>query len=175
MPVAFKAIKPQKLKVPEMYKAIEAEAKAAANDLELEFMLSTATWKHQPKFEKLVQVGPKSVEILVDTDDEIYRYVNEGTGIEGPKHRTYRIPKSGYANLAFPSVFRPKSQPNRQTSGAGYSGGPMAHASVIEHHPGIKPRRFDKVIMKRFNPKFKKRMEDAMKSASEVSGNSMEK
>lgn len=152
MPVAVKAIKPTKLLVPAIYAAIEAEAKAAANDLELEFMLTTATWDHQVKFEKLIQVGPKSVEILVDTDDEIYRYVNEGTGIAGPKHKTYRIPRAGYANLAFPSIYHAKSQPGRQTSGGGGSSGPMVYASVIEHHPGMKPRRFDKTIMKRFDP-----------------------
>lgn len=167
MPVAFKAIKPQKLEVPAIYKAIEAEAIAAADDLELEFMLSTATWKHQVKFEKLIQVGPKSVEILVDTDDEIYRYVNEGT-------KAHDILPKNASVLAFPSAFRAKSQPGRQTSGAGFSGGPTRFSMGV-HHPGTKARCFDKVIMKRFNPKFKKRMEQAMTNAAKASGHSMEK
>lgn len=170
MPLLIKAIKPTRLNIPGMQAALEAEAKKAANDLELEFMLSTATWEHQVKFEKLTQVGPKSIEILVDTDDQIYTWVNEGTGLEGPKHKSYRIPKAGYANLAFPSMFRPKSQPGRQTSGGGSSGGPMVFASVIEAHPGIKPRRFDKVIMKRFSPKFRRRMEQAMTNAAKATG-----
>jgi len=167
MPVAVKAIKPAKLQVPAIYNAIEAEAKSAADDLELEFMLSTATWEHQVKFEKLIQVGPKSVEILVDTDDEIYGYVNEGT-------KPHDILPKNASVLAFPSIFRPKSQPGRQTSGAGYKGGPTIFSMGV-HHPGTQARRFDKVIMKHFSPKFKKRMEDAMDNAGKASGNSMEK
>jgi hypothetical protein len=167
MPVAFKAIKPTRLNVPGMQAALEVEAKKAANDLELEFMLSTATWEHDVKFEKLTQVGPKSIEILVDTDDEIYRYVNEGT-------RPHRIePKPGNV-LAFPSVFRPKSQPGRQTSGAGFSGGPTRFSMGV-NHPGTKARRFDKTIMKTFTPKFRRRMEQAMTNAAKASGHAMEK
>lgn len=167
MPVAVKAVKPSKLKNEAIYKAMEAEAKLAANDLELEFMLTTATWKHDVKFEKLIQVGPASVEILVDTDDEIYRYVNEGT-------RAHRIEPKNATVLAFPSLFRPKSEPGKQTSSTGFIGGPTVFSRGVDH-PGTKARRFDKVIMKRFNPKFKKRMEQAMKSAGKASGHSMEK
>lgn len=166
MPVAFKAIKPSKLNQPGMIAALQKEAKAAADDLELEFMLSTATWDHEVKFEKLIQVGPKSVEILVDTDDEIYRYVNEGTKAHDI------LPKNANV-LAFPSAFRPKSQPGRQTSGAGFKGGPTRFSMGV-HHPGTKARRFDKVIMKRFNPKFKRRMELAMSDAAQASGHEME-
>jgi hypothetical protein len=167
MPVAVKPIKPSKLLVPGMYAALEAEAKKAADDLELEFMLSTATWEHEVKFEKLVQVGPKSVEILVDTDDEIYRYVNEGT-------RPHRIEPKGDYPLAFPSVFRPKSQPGRQASGKGYSGGPTVYARGV-NHPGTQARKFDKTIMKTFTPKFRRRMEKAMTDAAKASGHEMEK
>jgi hypothetical protein len=167
MPVLVKAIKPTRLKVPEIYQALEAEAKSAANDLELEFMLTTATWEHPVKFEKLIQVGPASVEILVDTDDEIYRYVNEGT-------RAHRINPKTANVLAFPSVFRPKSQPGRQTSGSGFSDGPIVFAAGVDH-PGTEARRFDKVIMKSFTPKYKRRMEKAMQDAAKASGHEMEK
>lgn len=167
MPVAFKAIRPSKLNVPGMYDALEKEAKAAANDLELEFMLSTATWNHQVKFEKLAQVGPNSVQILVDTDDEIYKYVNEGTKAHDILPKTASV-------LAFPSVFRPKSQPNKQTSGPGFSGGPTRFSMGV-HHPGTKARHFDKVIMKRFEPKYRRRMELAMTNAAKASGHEMEK
>lgn len=166
MPVAFKAIKPNKLKVPGMVEALEAEAKSAADDLELEFMLSTATWKHNVKFEKIIQVGPDSVQILVDTDDEIYRYVNEGT-------RAHEIWAKKAPVLAFPSIFTPKSQPGRQASGSGGSGGETVFTPYV-HHPGTKARRFDKTIMKTFTPKYKRRMEKAMTEAAKASGHSME-
>lgn len=168
MPVAFKAIKPNRLNVPGMQAALEAEAKAAADDLELEFQLSTATWDHDVKFEKIVQIGPDSVQVLVDTDDEIYRYVNEGT-----KPHEIR-PKRPGGVLAFPSQFTPKSQPGRQTSGAGSSGGDTIFSAGV-HHPGTKARRFDKTIMSRFSPKYRRRMEKAMKDAAKASGHAMEK
>jgi hypothetical protein len=129
--------------------------------------LTTATWKHQVKFEKLTQVGPKSVEVLVDTDDEIYKYVNEGT-------KAHDIIAKNAPTLAFPSLFTPKSQPGRQTSGAGSSGGPTVFTPYV-HHPGTKARGFDKVIMKTFTPKFKRRMEQAMNDAAQASGHEMEK
>jgi hypothetical protein len=71
--------------------------------------------------------------------------------------------------LKFKSIYAPKTSPGRivpKTGGA--SGDDVFSKGVI--HPGIDAREFDKTLQKEWQPIFRKRMQDAMSQAAQVSG-----
>jgi len=105
----------------------------------------TETWEHKPKFRARRSDWTGSerlVAVHVWTDDDIWRYVDEGT-----KPHVIR-PKNPDGLLVFPSSFKPKTQPRSLSSGAGASGGPMVFAKEV-HHPGTKPRNFTAMLQRK--------------------------
>jgi len=161
--IIFKAIKPKKLNIKEIEKALLAEAESIANDIELDFALTVGTWKRDVEFEKLVASTRLGIEILVDTDDEIYRYVNEGT-----KPHVI-LPKRAKA-LAFKSGYKAKTIVGKKVARTGGSFGSTVFSKGVIH-PGTEARDFDEIIAKEWNKKFKRRMEKAMKKARNASDN----
>lgn len=164
--IVVKPIKPSKFNDQAIYAALAAEAEKCANDMLLDFELTTATWDHQVKFEKEVQVGPKSIEILVGTDDEIYGYVDKGTRPHDIYPRNARV-------LAFPSGYAAKTRPGVPSSNSGGPSGSTVFAAFV-HHPGTEPRNFDIIIQKDWQPKFQKRMQAAMQAGAKASGHSIQ-
>ena len=81
--IVAKAIKPARFNNLAFAYAIAAAAEKASKEIQKDFGATTATWKHKPKFVREVDAGSrgrgKPVQVLVGTDDEIYRYVDEGT------------------------------------------------------------------------------------------------
>ena len=170
--LVIKEIKPARFKEKAFRDAIRKAAKQAGKDIEKDFKKTTKTWSHKPKFETVVAMDP-NVEVLVGTDDEIYGYVSGGTGLWGPKHEKYPIfPKKPGGMLAFPSSYKAKTRPRVIGSTAGGPSGPIMIRPYVEH-PGIKPREFDKVIQKKWESPFKRRMERAMRDAARASGHSI--
>ena len=180
--IVAKAIKPARFKREAFAKAIADAANKAAKDIEADFKATTKTWSRQPTFIKEVDTKTSPVQILVGTDDEIYRYLDEGTGLYGPKHRKYPIfagiytGKSKAKALRFqwggPGSYRAKTTPNVIGSGSGGPSGPMVAFPYVMH-PGIKPRNFDITIRKKWEPKFKRLMEDAMRKGARASGHAI--
>jgi hypothetical protein len=160
--IVTKAIKPNRLKDKAMYAAIEKAADTFSKDILLEFEITTATWEHQVKFEREISVGPASIDILVGTDDEIYRYVDEGTR----PHMIY--PKGDYP-LRFQSGYNAKTTPGLISSKYGGSFGDVVYARGVSH-PGTKAREFDKNITKKMGRPFRVAMEKAMRDARNASG-----
>jgi len=145
---------------------IDAEMQVISFDILKDFRKTTETWEHEPQFDRLIQVGPASVEILVGTDDKIYRYVDEGT-------KPHLIPKGRPGLLAFPSGYVAKTTVNVIGSKAGGSYGDTVFVHGQVHHPGTKARNFDKLIQKKWGPLYKKRMEAAMRKATKASGHAI--
>lgn len=164
--VVFKAINPSKFKNEAFVRAIEAELHRVANDMLLDYELTTATWKHEVKFVKELQVGPNEVAALVGTDDEIYRYVDLGT----KRHKIF--PRRAKA-LAFRSIFVPKTTPGSMVAAKGFVGGDTVYRKYV-NHPGTKARKFTQTIQREWRKKFKRRMETALKNAVTVSGHKAE-
>lgn len=162
--IVFRPILPsKKYNTAAVRNAIDSEIEAIANDILLDYELTTATWKRNIKFIKMVHVSKDRQEILVGTDDEIYGYVDKGT-------RRHKIrPKKPGGTLAFPSMFVPKTSPGKMVASFGHSGGDTVFAKEV-NHPGTKPRNFSKNIQKKWKPLFLRRMEKAMKNAVEASG-----
>lgn len=160
-----KPINPNKFKSAEFEREIARALESVANDIMLDFELTTATWKHDVKFTKLLQVGPAEASALVGTDDEIYRYVDKGT-------RPHKIFPRRAKALRFWSIFIPKSQPNTLTSGYGMIGGEQVYRKYVKH-PGTKARNFTKTITKMWQRKFKTRMERAITQAVKACGHAI--
>ena len=161
--ILTKPISPKKLNDKAMRAVFVDEAKTVADEIELDFYLTVNTWKHQPDFEKIVEIGSAAISILVGTDNEIYRYVNDGT------KRHWVEPKKAKA-LRFRSLYTAKTTPGKMVARSGGASGPFWY-SKGHWVSGIDDRNFDEAIQKEWEPKFKSRMEDAMKKAAKVSGN----
>lgn len=166
MPLLIKQIRPAKLEIPAFRQVIEAELRDVGKEIEADFKKTTKTWKHQPKFETVIETSPPTV--LVGTDDEIYGYVDKGT----KAHEIYAGIYTGRSNkkaLAFPSKFTPKTKPGVIGSSPGGSGGKTVVRPYVMH-PGTKPRKFEEAIKRQWEKKFKRRMEQAMSKAAKASG-----
>ena len=169
MPVLFKAIKPSKLKVDAVRLELLNEMRKAATQVKKDFEKTVETWEKKPKFDTVIALGARGgSEILVGTDNEIYRYVNEGT----KPHLIWAGIYTGKSNkrvLAFRSQFRPKTKVRVLKSYRGYKGGPTIKRPYVQH-PGTKAREFDEVIAEKRRKWFKRRMETAMRRGAKKSG-----
>lgn len=166
MPVILaKTIKPKKLKEDAMRLALLSGLHEVGAGITQDFKKTTASWDHEVKFETLISLkgGPA---IVVGTDDEIYRYVNDGTR----PHRIYARPGK---RLAFTwggkGSYKAKTSPGVIGSTAGGATGNMTFRSYV-NHPGTKARDFEGVIQKSWQKRYMKRMQEAMKRAAAVSG-----
>lgn len=161
--LVFKPIKPKKLNQNAMLKALVKEAEKVANDIELDFEATTATWEHDVDFEKTVDVDGGGISVLVGTDDRIYGYVNNGT------EEHYIFPVRAKA-LAFQEGYRAKTVVGQEVSRQGGPFGDVVFRDWVLH-PGTEARNFDQAIEKKWRSRYKKRMEKAMKEARRVSDN----
>ena len=171
MAVFVKQIKPKALDAQAMTAVLMAALKEVGKTLKNDFEDTTKYWKHKPKFEILADLSGPGPFVLVATDDEIYRYVNEGT----KPHEIWAGAYTGKNNkrvLAFPSVFTPKTKPGSLTSGRGHKGKVDTFVPMV-HHPGTEAREFDEQIEKKRDKWFKRQMEDAMKEARRASGHAI--
>lgn len=181
MVVLIKGIKPQRFKDEALRREFRNALKRVGRVLKKDLEGAVSTWDHKPRFVVKTHVTARipSPSVEVFTTDEIFNWVNMGTG--GAKKgtgQTYEIwagaftGKSEATTLAFPSAFTPKSTPGSLTAGSGSSGGDTVFTPMVDH-PGIKPRRFDLAIVKKRGPWFKRQMEAAMRSAAKASGHSL--
>lgn len=164
MTILVKAIKPQRFNQEAFVKEFTAEVESIGNDMLLDLELTTATWDHQPKFEKITQVGPKSVELFVGTDDKIFGFVDKGT-------KAHKIRPKGPYPLRFKSGYRAKTVPNILSSRKGGSFGDEVRAASV-NHPGGAPRNITKTMTKKWRKPYKRRMEGSMRRATKASNHS---
>lgn len=166
MAIVMKEIKPAKLNDQAMWYELQAAIVKVADEMEEDFDKTVETWEHSVKFEKLTDVSG-TMSALVATDDEIYGYVDKGT-------RPHKIrPKKQGGRLRFqwagPGSYHAKTTPNVIGSQSGGASGNMVAFPEV-NHPGTKARNFDQIIARKWQPRFKRRMEDAMKRAAQASG-----
>lgn len=162
--VRFKAIKPKALKAQAMRLELLNELRKVGGEVKKDFEATTSTWENKPKFEQIISLSG-GAGVLVGTDDEIYRYVDEGT----KPHDIF--PKSGKV-LSFKTGHKAKTQPGVIGSGSGGSSGSQIFRPYVRH-PGTKPRGFAKAIEKKWHRKYPDRMEKAMHRAREKSGHAI--
>jgi hypothetical protein len=123
-PAKFKAVIEQ---------ALDSEAKR----VKTVFENTASDWDDEPTFAIKSSSGQREI----STSHKIYGFVNKGTAphMISPINRLF---------LAFPGSFSPKTRPGQLGSSGGHTGGPEVFTSKSVHHPGTKPRNFDKLIAK---------------------------
>jgi len=163
-----KPIKPGKFNDKVFYREFEIAAKQTGKDIKKDFEKTVKTWDRKVKFEMLVSIGPNSIDVLVGTDDEIYQYVDFGT----KEHII--MPKKPGGVLAFKSKYKPKTIPNLIGSRSGGSSGDTVFAKWVIH-PGTQARNFSKVIAKKWERIYKRRIEKALSIANKKSGHAYTK
>lgn len=167
----IKKIKPSRLKAGAFRLQLLNEMRRMGTEVKRDFEKTTATWKHKPAFEQTISLtGPGPV-MLVGTDDEIYRYVSKGTRPH-PIFAGIYTGRSSKTVLAFSSRSTPKTSPGVIGSSAGSRGAVDVFVPYVEH-PGTKPRRFEETIEEKWTPKFKRRMERALRDGARKSGHAL--
>lgn len=170
MVVLIKEIKPQRFREEVFNRELRNALRRVGYRLKKDFEGTTATWEHQPKFvvksHLTKQLPSPSVEVY--TEDEIYRYVNEGTRPHDIWAGAY-TGKSEAKTLAFPSMFIPKTTPGSLEVDYGASGGETVFTPYVRH-PGTKARKFDQQIKEKREKWFRNQMHEAMRTAARKSG-----
>lgn len=168
--IQVKTIKPSKLNSDAMRAALMRGMEKTGEDAITEYNKTVKTWDNPPDFEALMEIdatGPTLVVGPTGNADAVqhYEWVDKGT------KRHWIAPRRAKA-LRFRSKYKSKTVPNVIGSRAGRSSGKTVF-SKGHWVSGIEARNFDKIISKTMQPRFKKRMEQAMKEAANVSGHKL--
>lgn len=163
MPVRFRPIIPKEFRGDPFRKAFEEAAEEIRDGMLQDFETTTRTWDHRVEFEADVKVTAGTVTIVAGTDDEIYKYVDEGT-------REHDIFPVHAPALVFQGVYTAKTIPGVMGSRAGGASGPW-QVRKAAHHPGTEPRDFTKIIHDRWEKPVHDAYFDAMVRAAEEAMN----
>lgn len=165
--IRMRAIIPKTIDITKADREFKEALDSTLKIAEREFNKTTKTWDHQVRWSKQIYQTPVGPGGVYETDDDIYRWLNNGT--KGP----YKIPKAGPGLLAFPSGYRAKTVPNLVYSRGGGAYGPMVFVNGQVTHPGIKPRNFDTEVAKVVMPWFVKYGNTAMKKFRDSCGHAI--
>lgn len=124
---------------PALARAVENALEGSAKDVNVDFDVTTQTWKDKPTF--TIEREPGSRKIA--TDDEIYGYVDEGTEAHPIVAHTPR-------GLTFGVGGSPKTAPRVIGSTRGSRGAVIVHVRAV-HHPGTAARDFSGTIAKKWD------------------------
>jgi hypothetical protein len=112
---------------------VEAANKRAAEEAGKEavrlYKTATRTWNNQPAFEALTEASASKIEVLVGTDDKVFKYVDEGTSVRRAVMSADWVSKSTPGSLK-----------------AGKGRGMVVFISKKISRPGIEARRFTENI-----------------------------
>lgn len=151
----FRPIKAPFLKTDKIRLELLNTLRKVGRGMKKEFEATTRTWSHDVKFEVLISLAKGAATVIVETNDEIYGYVNEGTD-------PHLIVPVNAKVLAFPGDYTSKTVPGVIDSRDGGSGGETIFAAYVEH-PGTKARNFSQVIAARWEEKFRYEIEGAIR------------
>jgi len=152
----MKLILPKKLIADpaKLSRALTNAMNGVAKDIQIDFKVTTQTWKHKPDFPI---TSPAEYTRRVATDDEIYGYVNDGT-------RPHVIlPKKPGGRLRFNTPFTSKTLPSQIMSRPGSTGANTIFSRGVQH-PGTEARTFDVAIKAKWDKEFGVIMQRAVDS-----------
>jgi len=147
--------------------ALYDELNAVIAEAQLYHFRVTSDWTNQPDFRRISYRSSTLLRsmLVVAGQSDIFRYVDEGTGSRGPRHRPYFIfPKKPGGMLKFRLGYAPRTQPvARFAVGPGRAFGAWVQQPYVLH-PGIKPREFTKTFVDKLRPTLVQRFERALSS-----------
>lgn len=135
MPTAFMR-DPQRFVV-----AVENALNGVANDIKIDFQVTTQTWKNRPVF----FIRRSANERFIGTTGLIYKFVSGGTK---PHLITAHTPRG----LAFYATgFAPKTKVRTIASYAGKQADKNFRRPMVVHHPGNEAREYPEVIAEKYS------------------------
>lgn len=142
--MAIRVISPHSLPFDKLIRAANTGMDAAAEGVRADFYTTTRTWNNvKPRF----RITKRGLNRVVSTDNDIYRYLDEGTRVR------YVFMTPG---------FRPKSRAGFIGSGMGRGGfGGFSRKPL----PGIKPREFAKTIADKWKRELPRTVQRAIDAA----------
>jgi len=129
------------------------QARQTAKAIEVDFKVTTRTWKTKVEFERKI-ISDEQIDIF--TTSKIYLFVSGGT-------KAHIIRAKNAPNLLFQVGYNRKTQPNRIASYNGGSFGPYRKTKQV-NHPGSKARKFDTTIKKKWDREFPRQYQRAVLS-----------
>jgi hypothetical protein len=153
--VEIKPIIPTKYKPLQLDTIIRRIVAEEVVEVRTDYEKTTKTWKHKPIF--VIQWNKDRTGATVGTDNDIYKFIDLGT--DGPYPITPKRP--GYP-LRFNVPYRAKTRVMQIGSGSGGAGAKTVRAMAVMH-PGIKARKFTKVILRAHRRAFQRRLEMEIK------------
>jgi hypothetical protein len=164
--IVMKSIKPSQFLDKAVYAELLKGMKEFTDRSEAEFKSTVKDWNHQPDFEKIVKATTGAISGKVETDDQVYNWVSEGT-------KDHRVPKEGTATMAFPSAYSPKTSSGRIPSTPGGASGPIIIRTGAWMVKGIKARKYDVQIGKKLSPVLTRIMNVALARGTKASGHAI--
>lgn len=166
MPTAFRPVRYKKFKSEAIEKSIKRRADKVSKLMEKDFESGVKDWSHKVKFTVEVTLHGSGVSISIYTDDEVYKFVHDGT-------KAHEITaKAPGGRLRFQGTYTAKTVPGTIPSRSGGPSGDYQYRVSVDH-PGFEGRYFSKLIFKKWNPRFKREMESALKEGAQASGHSI--
>jgi hypothetical protein len=150
----FKAIIPQKLVIDpaRLIRAIDNSLDMRAEDVRIDFQVTTQTWNKKPTF----IIASKPGERRIYTSNAIYLFVSGGTKPHLIK------PRNAPALAFFRTGFKPKTRVGYIGSNKGSVANKDFTKTQVVHHPGNDARDFDKVIAKKWKVLFPRLLQRAI-------------
>ena len=163
--VKFRAIRPPKMDVEAANRIMRNALRTEGRHILKDFGETTKTWDHKVAFKTHTHLAlaDLTMSVEVETDDEIYGFVSDGT-----KKHDIRPKKPG-GTLAFQSDYKAKTTRGVIGSSSGGPFGNTVFAKAVKH-PGTKARRFPTTIWKNRTPEFYKAMWGAWRQAIKATG-----
>lgn len=163
MKVTFRGVIPRQIKAKEMRFQLLNGLRLVRTEMIRQFELTTESWEHEVEFVGSQPSLAKGIPtISVETDDEVYRIVNDGA-------RPHPIFPNGDYPLFFHSEYAAKTAPGVIDSWDGGAGEKDTFADHV-NHPGFPARDFDITVKEGLQQFFEDTMRDAMVRAAEASG-----
>lgn len=151
-----------------MRKEVRDEMQVTAQDMADWLTIAVKGWKKvKARFAPRVEIKPGMLRAFADiagTGKKIFGYIDQGTGLYGPKRKKYVIkPKAPNKVLKFQKGYKPKTAPVAQINvGPGKASGKWVRAVKVIH-PGIKARKFTETVSKELKPSFDRRIDNAFR------------
>lgn len=147
MAVRFRALVPKYIDEAVFERQAQAVLAEASTDMSQMFQKTTATWKHKVKWRTRTVVNSRLSYTAVGTDDDIYRFVSEGT-------KAHDIRPRNKSRLSFRSGYKAKTRRRSLSSGSGGASGAWVSTKKTIKHPGTEAREFAEEVADKYQPKF---------------------
>jgi hypothetical protein len=148
--------------------AMAKEVRRSLEDARAHHAKVTDSWQKKPTYVTMIVKSRESIvgSLTIGRNPIPFKWVDRGTGLYGPKHRSYFIFPRFAPALKFRTGYLPRTRPVAKFDvGPGKAFGPWRTVKDFVIHPGIKPRKFTETYNEEERPYLVKRIREAIASS----------